>query len=381
MGAGFYIDPENTFGLKAGDEILTESQKENWVDYAGPLAGRPVGLFFTPGGRRILITSAALPVKPKRMATPGLDKYFGELFGADQTPHVLAWLKIALETLRKGSFRPGQLLVLAGPPGCGKSFFHVLCTQLFGGRSAKPYRYMTGRTNFNSDLAGAEHLIIEDENASASITARREFGTAIKDWTVNEEISVHAKGREAITLGFFRRLTLSVNNEPENLMILPPMDGSILDKVMLFNCSPALLSDDRWKNIEMLMTELPGLAYDLERLKIGRELRDARFGVRAFHNPELLEILTAISPEHRLENLIDEVLKWDKQPDKHCWRGTAEELERELRDSPFAFAVERLVYYSSAMGTYLARLARKNPERYSSVINRGRTQWLIKKGE
>ena len=39
------------------------------------------------------------------------------------------------------------------------------------------------------------------------------------------------------------------------------------------------------------------------------------------------------------------------------WRGSAQELERELRQSKLAFAVERLIYSPSICGVYLARLA------------------------
>ena len=37
---------------------------------------------------------------------------------------------------------------------------------MFGGRAARPYQFMSGLTSFNSDLFEAEHLMIEDEQAS-----------------------------------------------------------------------------------------------------------------------------------------------------------------------------------------------------------------------
>lgn len=378
MRAGFDIDIEDDHGLKSGDAVLVRNQIENYVDYAGPLAGHPAGLFKAPGDKRILVTSERRAIAPKAGNSERLEKFLAELLPGDQFQMFCYWLKIGLQSLTKGDFAPGQMIVLCGQGGCGKSLLQALITEMFGGRAAKPYRYMTGRTNFNSDLAGAEHLVIEDENSSSSITARREFGTAIKDWTVNREISVHGKGREALTLPFFRRLSLSVNDEPENLMILPPLDSSILDKLMLFKCAFAQMSGERSKNWQALTAGLPAFIHEVLRMPIPKALRDDRFGVKAFHNQELIEQLDAISPENRLESLIEQVLFSKKEDDQGFWRGTAEELEAALRNSAFAFAVERLLYFASACGVYLARLQAKHPNRFNKVKNRGKTLWVIK---
>jgi energy-coupling factor transporter ATP-binding protein EcfA2 len=379
----FRIDPEDDFGLKDGDRVLTTAQLERWVDYAGPLAGHGIGLVSLTNGGRVLVTSAPCPVAPgKTDHCPALERFLLELFGPSQVELVLYWLKCSLDSLSKRDFRPGQLLVLAGPSGCGKSLFQALVTQLLGGRSAKPYRYMTGDTQFNSDLAGAEHLVIEDENASADIRSRRKFGASIKEFTVNTELSVHAKGRQAITLPTYKRLTLSVNDEPENLMILPPMDSSLLDKVTLLKCTAATLPDDRAETWNTLTGQLPALARHLANIRIPAKYRDNRFGVKAYHHPDILEVLCAISPEQRLLNLIDEVLFTGRdKPDE--WEGSAEQLERQLRspEAGFGFAVDKLLYFASACGTYLARLASQQPDRFHQSRSRGKTKWTINRGQ
>src|SRR5204862_7823749 len=90
----------------------------------------------------------------------------------DQLSYGFAWLKVAYEALRAGVWRPGPALALAGPRNCGKSLLQQLITLILGGRSAKPYRYMRGGTEFNADLFGAEHLCIEDEHCSTDIRSR-----------------------------------------------------------------------------------------------------------------------------------------------------------------------------------------------------------------
>jgi len=393
MRSGMRVDTEDEHGLRDGDRVLTNAQLERAIDYAGPLAGHDAGLLPLSDGSKALVTSQVAPVEAKAGKCPTLIRFLNQLLVDDeQTGFFMFWLKMGLESVRKRDFRPGQLLVLAGPSGCGKSFLQALITEVFGGRSAKPYRYMIGDTAFNSDLAAAEHLVIEDENSSADIRSRRAFGAAIKQFTVNRDMSVHAKGRQAITLPTFHRLTLSVNQEPENLMILPPMDSSLLDNVMLFKCQPAELSEDREKNWQVFTGELPAFVAHVRSLRIPAGLRCPRFGVVAFHHPEILEVITQISPEQRLLNLIDEILFTRRQSEdwkaftertKEPWEGSAEELEKVLRapDSGFGFAVDKLLYFSSACGVYLSRLANKSPGRFVMSKNKGRTVWTIGKGD
>ena len=88
--------------------------------------------------------------------------------------------------------------------------------------AAKPYLYMTGKTTFNADLFGAEHLMVEDEAESIDIRARRYFGAKIKEIAVNVDQHCHGKGKTALTLTPVWRMTLSLNDEPERMQVLPP---------------------------------------------------------------------------------------------------------------------------------------------------------------
>lgn len=377
------LDPEERVGaLTALERAFWVAQVERSVDYAGPLAGHRCGAFVTSSGGRVLVTCEPrgdVFRKPEGSEEcPRLEKFFAELFGpgSPQCLHVLGWLKFARQSLLLGDFRPGQLLVLAGPSNCGKSLFQAIVTEFLGGRGAAPYRYMTGQTAFNADLAMAEHWAIEDETSSTDIRARRAFGNALKVACVNREMSVHGKGRQAVTLPTFRRLTLSCNDEAENLMILPPFDASIRDKVILCRCSPATVAEDRKEAWSALASELPALAVKLAKWRVPPSIRCPRFGVQGFASPDLLEVLQSVSPEVRLLALVDSFL-WDNRPS--TWIGTAEELERRLRSNPeFCWQVERLLYYSSACGVYLGRLASQQPGRVSSTKERSKTVWTIK---
>lgn len=380
---GIVTDAKDDFGLSHGDRVLGTAQIERHVDYAGPLAGHEAGFFTGQGGLRVLVTQSVIAPEPGKSAKcPRWEKFLAELVGhhAPQLETLLAWMKTAHDSLCAGDFRPGQMLTLAGPPDCGKSFLQLLITQILGGRSAKPYRYMTGNTQFNYDLAGAESLIMGDEVGSFDIRTRRAFGEQIKDFVVNSEMSVHQKGRDARLLTTFRRLTMSVNNQPESMMVLPPMNESLMDKVTLLKCHKAELHEDRKENWRGFMAELPGFIALLKRWKVPRSVRQTpeskRTGVDSFHHPELLEILNDTSPEHRLDSLVLQAIEFQEPIAE--WRGTAEELESALRSSKFGFAAEKIFNFSSAAGTYLSRLRTKYPDRYDARKRAGKTVWIIK---
>lgn len=392
--AGFSPKNFTANDLTEVEQAIFMSQKERAVDYAGPLAGHHSGKFTTSAGKHVLVTHEPrgdvfeVP-EPPRKKLHYLDRFCGELLDTDQLPYFWMWLKFARRALQRGDFAPGQVCVFAGPSGCGKSLLQALITEFLGGRGAKPYRYMMGETSFNADLAGSEHLYLEDEHPKTSTSARRQFGSAIKDLTVNKEMSVHAKGREAVTLPTFKRVSISVNDEDENLMVVPPLDESLLDKVMLFKCArvdmPGLFKcrpddlqrNEVWKD---LTAELPALAHMLHGLRVPKDMQDTRFGVRAYHNPALMEVLGDLAPETRLRNLIDEVIFAHDTAYTNAgfWTGSAEELERMLRQTAFGMQVQNLLYFASACGTYLAKLAHNCPTRFEARKNKGKTKWIIR---
>jgi hypothetical protein len=102
----------------------------------------------------------------------------------------------------------------------------------------------------------------------------------------------------------------------------------------------------------------------------------------------LLLALDALAPETRLLSLIDEVLFTDHENDygyfktrstaKDSWEGTAEELERLLRDhSAFGYEAQKLFNWPTACGTYLGRLARKHPRRVESERSSDARRWIL----
>jgi len=382
-------------GLSPQDSAILEFQMRQNVAWSGSLAGYRSG-FYETGGTRILVTSSPRIIEPVEgdwlLLRGIIEGLLGDRDG-EQLAYVYSWLKIAYEALRAGLKQPGQVFVMCGPHGCGKSLLQQLITLMLGGRVARPFQVMSGGTAFNADLFGAEHLAVEDEQPSTDIRARRAFGSQIKNVTVNVDQRFHQKHRDAIVLRPFWRMSVSINDESENVQILPVIDDSIEDKLMIFRAvrhvmpMPTGTAAERAAFWARLVSELPAMLKFLVDLEIPDGLRCERFGVRHYHHPEIMRLLNEVAPEVRLLALIDATFFTAPAGGtglvKAAPRGplamTAEELESGLTGAyaPHSFEARRLLGWSNACGTYLGRLAKVRPDRVQAVRTADARRWQI----
>jgi hypothetical protein len=365
------------------EEALWRINQRCQVGYGGKLAGYRPGVY-EQHGEMILVTDGPRLIEPKEGSFPVIHKFLTGLLGEKQRPYFDCWLKVAVEALVKQRIRPGQAFVVAGPRDCGKSVLqNLIITPALGGRMAKPYQFMSGATPFNSNLFEAEHLMIEDDVASSDIRSRRNFGAHLKQFTANEGVQHHAKGRPAMTLIPFWRVSVSLNDEPENLAIIPPIDDSLSDKMILCKVSrrelpmPTGTDDERAAFQTKIRHEMAGYLHYLLNIEIPQDLKHPRYGVKAYLNNELLASLNEIAPEFRLLDLIDNCFAdgFRKGPIKK----TSTEWENELRSADFGLRdqVSKLLYASNTCGTYLTRLAEKVPKRVSFIKSNGTKKYII----
>jgi len=376
--AGLSTKSPDGAALSPVEVRILEIQNTESIAYAGPLAGFAKGVH-TILGQRILVTTSPVPIGPKPGEWCVLQQLLKNLFG-EQVVYVYGWLKYAVECLQLGKLAPGQALCIIGEHAAGKSLVQNLITLILGGRSAKPYRYMSGATTFNSELFGAEHLMIEDEPASRDLRTRKKFGAEIKLMIASETQSCHPKGRPAISLTPFWRLTISLNPEPESLLTLPPLDDSLEDKIILLRAAkqpmPMPTSGLRDREIfwKRLVDELPAFVNFLLNWPIPEALKSQRFGITHYHDPEVRKAIDTLAPETRLLELIDATIFTVQ---KTNWTGSAAELEEALAGSDKAYEARVLFDFASAAGTYLGRLALSNPKRVEKLTTGNGNRWLI----
>lgn len=260
-----YDSNQPKIGLSPVKKCLSEISKGQNVAFAGSLAGYSSGVY-KMNGKNILVTDSLKLIEPKEGEWPMVGQILNNMFnhgGIDQRPYLFGWLHQSLRMYYNKRFLPGQALVLAGPVNSGKTLLQSILTEVFGGRCAQPHHFMTGGTEFNSDIFGSEHLAINDEVEAKNYTSRRQLGAKLKQIAVEENHRCHPKQKDAVILKPFWRLSIAVNDDPERLGVIPPMDGDLVDKLMLFSIAenempmPTGTETERgafWKAIE---AELP----------------------------------------------------------------------------------------------------------------------------
>ena len=373
------------------DAVISKLQSKEGgaVDYAGELAGHDAGIYSTREARYLVTNGATLPTPTK--TDWSLIKGILETFFVteEQLHRFYGWMKVAIEARNKGAIIPGQACVFAGPGGCGKSLLQQrIITALLGGRTCKPIQYIRGTTTFNKDLTRAEHWVLEDEHASTRLAHRRLFGTAIKDITVNQMHRLHGKGRDAqVSLPLFIRLTISLNDEAENLMVLPPMDDSIQDKMMLFHVGTgdkfAFDIREPEKRLEFeaqIDAAIPGFAWFLiNEWVIADELKDTRFGIKAYANEYILQVFADNAEENTLLELIDS--HWYAGDQKDTLVVTSAQVQNALEsaDCTMCHTARQLFTYNGAAGSWLRKLADNYPERVKclTVGHSGPKKWKL----
>lgn len=376
---GWTLDREET------DVALCQIQTGQYINFAGPLAGHPRGLH-NVGGSKLLATVSPVIIKAKAGPWETLRAVVEGLLddpdtGNAQVETFLAWLKIARESLVTNRRRPGQAIALAGPRGSGKSLLIDITEAALGGRRANPYPYFTGRTNFNGDLAGAELLAVDDEAGSTDIRSRRALAANIKSCLFSGAVRIEGKNKTAFTFRPCWRMLLALNDEPEALLVLPPITEDIFDKITLFRCHKRPLPmaahtlEEREAFFAKLLSELPGLLSWLESWEIPADITEERCGVRWFHHPAILAALHELSPEGQLLNLIDAANTGGQLP--LPWIGTAAELKCILCHAvTIAREAEKLLgTWHAAAGSYLSRLEGERVKRLA--LRDGVQRWQI----
>ncbi len=120
--------------------------------------------------------------------------------------------------------------------------------------------------------------------------------------------------------------------------------------------------------------EIPSFLHFIENYEIPEDLQESRFGVKAFQHPELVEILKEMTHENRLMALMEIIVI----PENGSWKGTLEELETALyEDSTFKRQIEKLLYYPTALLTYIRRLQKAMPERVRAYKSNNKRGWEL----
>lgn len=363
------------------DIELDRLMHEDSVSYAGPLAGWPRGVV-TMNRRRILITAGVTLPMPGPGGCAELLQILHDMLGREQLIQSILWIQVARRRIITGQWHPLPALALIGEKNSGKSFYQsAVIPFCLGGRVGKPAQYMQGITPFNSDLMGAEVLAFEDETQRRDAASRRHFGESIKSMLFARDVHCHPKHGIPVVLRPIWALTISVNDDPEHLQVLPQIDDSLSDKLLMLKCVkapravPDGVNETAWLE-HLVRIQGPAFLRLVDSHPFPEKHFDARTRIKGWQNPDILTAIEGLSPELQLLNLIDDVL-FAGSVVLSTWTGTSEQLSRELRASQYTREVEKLFSWPTACGVYLGRLAQSRPHRVGMSRKTSGRIWSI----
>ena len=320
--------------------------KHHKVDIAAHCAFYPLGVF-NWNGQRILNTHLATVMPPAPDGTvwgdlgkfPWLSRFFDSLFdpATPQRDRLLAWFKRVYVGCLRRQPNSGHGVFLAGGVGVGKT----LCSQeIFGvalGGSVEAAAYLTGQTAFNSELFNFILWRIDDGSIAADLAKHRIYSERVKQITANPAHHINTKFRVAGMTQWQGRLFVTLNLDADSLRMIPNVDMSMLEKVMLFKTLPkSIVFPEEGLLKRNIAIELPHfLRWIIDWTPPSHcfEGAESRFGLVPYHHPDLLASAVQSSDISSFAELVQQWMKqyFDAQPlDVLKWEGTVTQLRMEM---------------------------------------------------
>jgi hypothetical protein len=168
------------------------------------------------------------------------------------------------------------------------------------------------------------------------MSAHRKFSTIVKRMAANTTFQYHAKFRVPLTVSWQGRVVVTANDDEESIRILPDLDISILDKIMIFRASKRRMAFGSNREVEATIDrELPFFArwlldYEPKPHCIGA----SRFGITSYHEPSLVKMAQQTSRLNSFHEIVEDWKNDYYAEHSEPWSGTAHQFLVELHRDP-----------------------------------------------
>ena len=294
---------------------------------------------------RILNTNKAHVVQPDQDGDealwPWLHDFLWPMFSPDQDgddtlPYFLAWFQRFYCAVLNAHLDQGQLLILLGPTGRGKT---LLTNRIVGhavGGCEDASEFLSGSTSFNNALCGVAAWVVDDQTAATTYADQRKFVELTKRCVANPRVAYHAKHVDSISVPWAGRVLMSLNTDPNSLAALPPLDSSNRDKVLALRVreehKPVFGANRQVESI--IDRELPHfLRWLLDWAPPTRVIDTNRFGVKTYVDYFIEAAAYDNSSKSAIAELTEFFAKRVRDTIKEeVWRGTLTEFQAVLHE-------------------------------------------------
>ena len=361
-----------------------------WNDVVGaaPFVFRPAGALEVGHRDRVLNTFTRRVISPVDGPVkwgpggqfPFISEYIGGLLDpVEQLDFLLAWMKRFYEGALNLSLEGGQNVFLVGPVGTGKTLFStVLLARLVAGH-APAENYLLGKTDFNSQLFEHALWTVDDTSANDDAPTHRKFSSIVKRMAANTTFEYHAKFRVPTQVHWRGRVVITLNSDEESIRLLPDLDISILDKLMIFRASNRRMPFGSNKEVEaQIDRELPYFARYLLDYEVPERCKgSSRFGVAPYHEASLVRVAQLTSGLNSFLEILEDWRAEYFAEHSEPWVGTAHQFLVELHRDAAKSTVLRGLNIQRVM-MQLSALRRKGyPLSADDSASEGMRLWTI----
>ena len=295
---------------------------------------------------------------------PWIAKYLDGIFDETQLAVFLSWVAHFYNSARSGRPRKGHALFIAGSVSAGKTFLSQRIVGGLLGGSEEATSYMLGNTAFNEQLFLQPVWTVDDAVANADPRRHAQYSQMVKKFVANPRQEFHPKFKKAVSFRFNGRLIVTMNNDATSLKMLPEIEHSILDKLVILRAGKTTTSFVGAE--ETAAQELSAFGSFISGWKIPdwlltRADETTRFGHDSWHHPDLIDTANDSSPAAGLVELL-EIWRpiYFRATRATEWIGTATLLMAELSNTDtVATLLNRVVSNRNALGSHLQALERR----------------------
>lgn len=345
-------------------------QRNHRIKVASPYAFYPEGVM-TVVGEKVLNTHTRRVIAPAPgpVATtelPFLWPFLSTLFRTpEQLDYFLSWLAYFYAACYRRSPRSGQGVFIAGGTSVGKTFLNRGVIGGLVGGFAEANEFLMGTDEFNSELTDVALWVVDDGSIATDFRSHKRFSEMVKRMVANPSIRSNGKFLKANTVLWQGRVVITMNTDAESVRMLPDLDLSLREKIMIFRAhdSPQVQFRPQGEMEAMLARELPVLARFLLDYKIPDHCQssDPRFGVSCYLEESLVNTANQSSVSGTFSEILEEWQRayfTEREPHAQTWEGTALQLHKSILLDP-TLSEAMKPYNVQAVGRMLVNLASK----------------------
>lgn len=369
------------------DEVMVYVQDERRIHGAAPFLFN-FDQTVKVGPKRYINTHAHVRcMEPAGVGDPSLwpnlfDWWNGWMDDPKSVHYILAWLQRFYMGALEGVPNLGHSLIIAGEADKGKSLFSTfLLPKIFAG-GADAGRYLMGHEAFNRELSESPVWYIDDNTSGATAAEHRRFSEMLKKMSATPKVTVRAMWSEPVDIERRGRIVLTTNTDADSLAILPNLDGTILDKLMIVKMSQSHVP---WFNKmsssqieDVINKELPHALDWLvnsytppARVTQGAS---GRFGINTYHHPDIMAVAKDLSADQRDWEMI--TFWWDMRGKDEEWTGNVSQLMGEL-ESYEPLRVFTRTMNKVTFGRTISKLASQFPNNIKKSLVNGNVTYSI----